>query len=691
MRANRIIYLLLFLICQQLAAFAQVNPGQRNPYNTFDPQLDPSMVPTDPDSLNNEVEIISLPPRMRMWKVSEELGNIIPIPPDTAHLQFQNTNLTEGLNGHYNYLGNLGSPRLSRIFFDRQQPTQSLFLAPYDGFLTQPHQHYFANSNIPYTNLTYHKAGSKIDGEERFEAYFSVNVNKRLAFGFNFDYLYGRGFYSNQSTAYLKAGLFGSYIDDKYRAHIIYNAFNMKMNENGGIEDDRYITDPQAMTPEGGREATQSTMPTRLNSATNYNKHFYVYLTHRYNLGFYRDIMEVSNPNDTIKADTVMTEEFVPVTSFIHTAKVERSRHSFISNNEPDGFFPYYNELNWGNSNASHDSTTYVGVKNTVGIALLEGFNRYAKAGLTVFISHKLNKYTLMSRDSLVRDNYTEHEVFVGGELSKRQGDLLHYHAVGEIGIAGEAISQFKVNGDIDLNFKLGRDTVNLIARASITNTLPVFYMRHYHARHYWWDNENMDNEMKTRIEGELNIDRWGTNLKGGVENVKNYTYFDYQARPAQHSGNIQVLSARLNQKLKLGILHFDNEVVWQKSSNNGVLPLPDLSLYSNLYIDAKLAKRVLSLQFGADVRFFTKYYAPAYSPGIQQFHIQTNNVEDRVMLGGYPIVNVYANFHLKRTRFFVMMYHVNHGMGSRNAFLVPHYPINQRLLKIGLSWNFYD
>ncbi len=684
MRINRIIYLLLFLICQ-LAVFAQVNPGQRNSYNTYDPQLDPSMVPVDPDSLNNEVEIISLPPRMYMWTISEELGNIISVPPDTIHLQFQNRNFTEGVNGHYNYLGNLGSPRLSRIFFDRQLPSQSLFLLPYNGFITQPYQHYFANSNIPYTNITYHKAGNKIDGEERFEAYFSVNVNKRLAFGFNFDYLYGRGFYSNQSTAFLKAGLFGSYVDDKYRAHILFNSFNLKMGENGGITDDRYITDPKAVAV-NGREVPPSSMSTNLSSTWNYNNHFYVYLTHRYNLGFYREKMDLSNPNDS-----VMAEEFVPVTSFIHTAKIERSKHRFYSNNEPDGFFPMYNELNYGSSNSSRDTTTYVGVKNTFGIALLEGFNRYAKAGLTVFVSHKLNKYTLMARDTTQQYNYTENEVFVGGELSKQQGELLHYRAIGEIGIAGEAISQFKVNGDADLNFRLGRDTVNFIARASITNTLPVFYMRHYHGRHYWWDNENMDNEFRTRIEGELNIDRWGTNIRGGVENIKNYTYFDYEARPAQHSGNIQILTARINQNFKLGILHLDNEVIWQKSSNNTELPLPDLNIYSNLYIDAKLAKKVLSLQLGADVRYFTKYYAPAYSPGIQQFHIQTNNVDDRVEIGGYPIVNVYANFHLKRTRFFVMMYHINNGMGNRNAFLVPHYPINQRLFKIGLSWNFYD
>ena len=143
---------------------------------------------------------------------------------------------------------------------------------------------------------------------------------------------------------------------------------------------------------------------------------------------------------------------------------------------------------------------------------------------------------------------------------------------------------------------------------------------------------------------------------------------------PAQESGNIQVLSATLKQDFRLGILHLDNEVTWQKSSNETVLPLPQLSLYHNLYLLAKIAKKVLTVQLGADVRYFTKYNAPAYTPAIQ-----------------HPIVNVYANLHLKRTRIFAMMYHVNAGMGKGNYFLVPHYPINPRLFKIGISWNFYD
>ena len=430
-----------------------------------------------------------------------------------------------------------------------------------------------------------------------------------------------------------------------------------------------------------------------MEQTSNKNKDFYVYLTHRYRLGFTRETTTVEDAkspkravaNDSVPLakDTIITEEFVPVTSFIHTMKVERARHKFSSAKETEGQYPnaYFNEV------ASRDSTTAFSVKNVFGIALLEGFNKYAKAGLTAYISHKFSRYELM--DTLSRTNFDEQEIFVGGELAKRQGKTLHYNVNGEVGIMDKALGQFRVNADLDLNFRLWKDTVNFYARGYVSNTLPSFYMRDYHSNHYYWDNEYMDKEFRTRVEGELNISRWKTNLRAGVENIKNYTYFNQNAMPAQESGNIQVLSATLKQDFRLGILHLDNEVTWQKSSNETVLPLPQLSLYHNLYLLAKIAKKVLTVQLGADVRYFTKYNAPAYTPAIQQFHLQA--ADDQVEIGGYPIVNVYANLHLKRTRIFAMMYHVNAGMGKGNYFLVPHYPINPRLFKIGISWNFYD
>ena len=221
MKRILLIYILLMTLSQayvhaQMNKMSQMNESRMQSRNNNEAQKDSSKVST-----------AAIDPKLYMWNLDERLGNRQMIPADTISHNFQNENLVEGITGHNNYLGNLGSPSMSRIFFDRPvESSQYLFIDPYSSFFVTPQNFKFANSRLPYTNLTYFKSGSKVDGEERFKSYFSVNVNKSLAFGFNIDYQYGRGFYTDQSTSHFNGALFGSYIGDQYQAHLLYNNFS---------------------------------------------------------------------------------------------------------------------------------------------------------------------------------------------------------------------------------------------------------------------------------------------------------------------------------------------------------------------------------------------------------------------------------------------------------------------------------
>ena len=652
----------------------------------------------------------TIPIGLYQWKVTRRLGNIIPIPVDTLHAGFQNTNDPAGPTGQYNYLGNLGSPRMSRIFFDRKEESQFFFTDPYDQSVLRPEDVTFTNTFSPYTNLTYYKSFQNRNSEERFKSYFAINANKRLGFGFYIDYLYGRGMYNNQSTAFFNGGLFASYRGDKYDMHFIFNNDNLKMRENGGIADDRYITDPLGMA-EGKKQYQSTDIPTVLNKVWNHNTSYHAFLTHRYNLGFYKDKEKtdsLASDNLSIANDSIEAErEFVPVTSFIHTLELDFNGRKYITQDDAQNR-QYFEHTYFGND--SIDQNRRTSVRNTFGISLREGFNKYAKAGLTAFLTHEYRDFTLPDStdvpDQRIIKHYKENVVYVGGELLKEQGKLLHYKVLGEYAVAGEDAGQFRLEGNGDLNINLLGDSIRLDVNAYIKNLNPVFYYRNFHSKHYWWDNSDLSKIMRTRVEGKLNFNRLGTTLRAGVENIKNYTYlantsvpvtnsngeiisFKNNAAVRQHSGNIQVFTAMLQQKLKLGIFHLDGEVVYQKSSEQSILPLPELSAYGNLYLHAGLVKNVLKVSLGADVRYFTKYNAPDYSPVIGQFYLQ--NPENTVAIGGCPMVNVYANLHWKRTRIFVMMYNVNQNSGNSRYFLAPHYPISPRILKLGISWNFFD
>jgi hypothetical protein len=128
--------------------------------------------------------------------------------------------------------------------------------------------------------------------------------------------------------------------------------------------------------------------------------------------------------------------------------------------------------------------------------------------------------------------------------------------------------------------------------------------------------------------------------------------------------------------------------LTYQNCSHKDIIPLPALNAYANLFLRFKIA-HVLDCDLGADVRYFTEYEAPDYVPGIAQYAVQEN--AEKVKIGNYPFVNVYANFFLKHARFFVMMSHVNSPADGGNYFLTPHYPTNTRVLRFGVAWNFFN
>lgn len=721
------------------------------------------------DTLKNEKEI---PEGIKVWTIDSRFGDRKPALPDTLSHMFMNTVFTTGLRGEYNTTGNLGAPRINRIFTDRQNEGQFIFTQPFDFFITPIGQFHFTNTLSPFTNITYNTAGNRLNGEDHLTTKFGVNAGKKLGVGFKFDYLYGRGYYQDQSTAHFNYTMYGSYIGDHYQAHLLLSTNHQKVTENGGITNDNYIIHPESYSD----KYTTSEIPIVLSQNWNRNDNQHIFFTHRYNLGFSRKVpmtadeikakkfaMASKKDNESSKqeketsrnnkkdepiegrpdnakimgtepdgqkkindrlaldkhtadsllsienkkqADSMwMKKEFVPVTSFIHTIQFDNYRRIYQAYNTPSNYYANnYNVQEYLSGDSIYDKTRYYSLKNTFALSLLEGFNKWAKAGLKAFITSDLRHFTLPNTTGI--DSYNEHNLSIGAQLSKTQGKLLHYDAIAETWLTGSDAGQMKLDVNADLNFKLFGDTLTLSANGFLYRLNPTFYYRHFHSRHAWWDNNNLSKIIHSRIQGILNYQKTRTTLRVEIDEIKNYTYFassyntvnDNRVNHAivvkQNNGLIHLLTASISQDFTFGPINWENMIIYQNSSNKTVLPVPALNIYSNLYLRFKIA-HVLRCDFGADVRYFTKYYAPDYVPILGQYAIQTNTDtngnDNRIEIGNYPVANVYANFHLKHTRFFIMLSHFNAGTGRKNYFFTPHYPLNQSILRFGLSWNFFN
>lgn len=644
---------------------------------------------------DSTVQDRTVPRDVKMWNIDTTLGEVIPIETDTAIHRFQNLHFTEGINGEYNHLGNLGSPRQSRIFLHR--PNEDfIFAAPMDYFLTELDQFHFVDTKSPYTNVTYYRAGNKVNGEERIKGNFAINAGKRFGTGFNLDYNYGRGLYSNQSTALFDAAYYAYWHGDRYSVHALVDYDKLRWAENGGLTDDRYITRPEDMA-EGKKSYSAPDMPTLLSKAWNEGRYCKGLLAQHYDFGFYRHTIDsVSVPDSVIDIRT-----FVPVAKVFHTATVRTNSRRYIEYADhgalyPETFMPY----------DSIDATQHLHVLNTVGLTLVEGFNRWVPAGASAYLSHEYKTYSLPTLDGEGHESVNteiEQNLILGGNLRRTLGDALHFNVDAQTVLLGTDLGCFSLGGNGDLNIPLWKDTLQLSFDARMANEAPSYYFCSFHSRYHWWDND-FGNIFSTHLGGRLSLERTHTSIAASIDNLKNYAYlagFSSTTAPMhtnqslssvtamQYGGNIQVLSAFLDQDFALGILHWDNEICAQYSSRPEVLPLPLVNVYSNLYLKFTYAK-VLRIELGGDVRYFTEYKAPAYSPSMGQFYVPDD--DHAVMLGNYPFVNVYANFHLKQVRFYVMGSHITQGLfQNTSAFLTPHYPINPRQFKLGLSWNFWD
>lgn len=393
--------------------------------------------------------------------------------------------------------------------------------------------------------------------------------------------------------------------------------------------------------------------------------------------------------------------EYVPVTSFIHTVKFDNYRRIYEAYQTPaDYYLNEYYDAGRLTGDSIYDQTKHWHMKNTFAIAMLEGFNKWAKAGLKAFAGYDLRHYELPTMEGGF-EKYNEHVLSVGGQLSKQEGKTLHYNAVAEIGLTGVDAGTLAIDGNVDVNIPFLGDTLQVRGDAFFHRETPSFYYRNYHARHLWWEND-LDKTIHTRIMGTLSFPKTRTKLRVAVDEIKNYTYFSQSyditekglrtgviVTPMQESEGINLLTAQLEQNFRLGILNWENLFTYQHSSKESVLPVPAFNAYTNLYIKFKVVK-VLNVDLGADMRYFTSYEAPDYSPYMGQYTVQGNG-ENNVKIGNYPIVNVYANVHIKHTRFFVMMSHINAGQGDKNYFFAPHYPMNERVFRIGVSWNFFN
>lgn len=628
------------------------------------------------------------------WTLATQLGIHEPSTIDTLQYDYQSQFVPAMTYDAYATTGQLTGPGLSMIYFDRPEPSSFFFNDAIQPWIPSFRKTKFYNVYIPMTLLSYNFSTGREIHSDLLRAEFAGNVNKRIGIGANFTYPYTKGCYTDQAVKGTNFGLTFYYNGDHYQTQMFYNQYRHVNKENGGITDDLYITDPAAV--QGGVDHIDSkSIPVRLSDVHNILNGQEFYMTHAYCLGFYRDITQ---PGDTIER-----RELVPVTKFVYSFDLDRNKRRFLSRNATKA--AEFWEHTYFNGNETDEKDHHLSIRNTFGIQMIEGFQKWFPFGLSAWVTYDYDRY---SYDQLLPATDTDgnpgsgsedltplpegfdsnpkanrSRLWVSGRLEKQKGKVIRYFADARFGLLGDAIGEVDVRGNFTTRFRLGKDTVEIAAEGLFKNLEPDWTLRHYAGNHFVWNN-NFGKIRSFRAGGHLYIPWTRTRIGVDFENVQNMVYFNSACLPEQYGGSVQVFSARLDQELKFGIWNWNNRITYQATSDKNRLPLPELSVYSNMFLQFRIA--TLQVQLGVDCDYYTRYRGMLYQPATMSFHVQGDNAK---WVGNYPLCNVYLNCKLYKTRFFVMCSHVNQGWFSRDYFSMPGYPVNPRQLRLGVSIDF--
>lgn len=610
----------------------------------------------------------------RQYTLNDTYTGIVELPLDTLIGTFHRYKRTEKMSPFFQHLGNYGLPYVETDFFDRPVDPENFIYRHLRYYMHYAANKRYIDTHVPFTELKWTYGGERDQSEQTLGVRHSQNVNPFLNVGLDLDIIYSLGQYSYQKSDNRAFTLHSSYTGKKYQAFASWSINNLKTNENGGVSDpgelDEFDTGDVPVNL-GGLNEAQGTM-----------KNMNFQLIQKYTIG---------KGDNTHGADSLKNEQEDGLSgTFSHILEYEKGSRIYIDDNPGSGFY----DSIYINNDVTLDSLYDRVMKNTLRFDFNTGESARFQLGIGIGLVNEQNVfYQIMpTHEEEIRSDslrWTHGSNAVLGTLFGKIGAKLGWHSDGKLYLSGLRAGDFEVKGRINKSFDEGDNKSDLEVRGSIHNAGPAWWMNSWGSNHFEWTND-FNKELRINIGGSFDYPRIG--LDAGIDYalITNMLYFNNRAMPAQHDAAVSVIAARLNKNFSFWKLRFDNKLLLQKSSNSNVLDLPLVSARTAFYFDHEFYFAItggrLQTQLGFEAEYKTAYYSYAYMPATGTFYNQRE-----VRTDNYPVINVFANIKLKRTRIFVAFDHVNHGLMGYDYFASPNYPMNIRMFKYGLAWTFYN
>ena len=343
---------------------------------------------------------------------------------------------------------------------------------------------------------------------------------------------------------------------------------------------------------------------------------------------------------------------------------------------------PFYPTI-FGDTSRLEQHARFRLLENQVG---LKGIAQYKGASFNYRAYLRVRNYAQSSLYNTSRTNYntygtTRTETFVGGWLGYYFPDSLsRLTAETELGAGGS----YRIQGQLDSKF--------LTAGGAYLNVEPTLIQERFQSKVYIWPDATrglgtLSKRNYLYAYGKLNVRVKNLRLEPSLDYylVKNYVYFDTDGNVQQERSPISIVRPGLGYHLQIGKFLVSGQAYYTAKEGPDVIRMPPVFVNTRIQYEFLYAK-VLYIQTGVDLHYKSPYYADAYMPLTQQYHLQ-----NRQQVEGYVLADLYANLRINRTRLFVKLTHANQGLITPGYFVAPDYLQMRRGFAFGVDWYLFD
>ncbi len=565
-------------------------------------------------------------------------------------------------------LGNLGSPVRNLLFSPREQIGLSLGYDIFDVYRFRTDSILYYNTTRPYSEFIF-RLGSK--AEQMAQILHTQNIQPNWNVAVQYRKLTSPGFYKIQRNNHDNMAASTHYQSRNQRytlfGAIAYN--KLQHDANGGLIADSLLNDE--------RFGDRQTIPVgfdndaysiRRSSVTNMHRDLSVLVQQRYTRG----------PVDTLYSEdsTQFSTHLTPRFSISHRLGFSSEKFQY-KDMRPDSlrYAPLFQATIIASDSIQMDQIWHRADNRL----MLDGFLGPEDRQLQ-FSAGFGNRYdqftTAYVSDADKRNVFSNYLIGSIGKEALEQGQWF-YQADAQLYITGQPAGDFVLSANLGKSLKrIGELSVGFRQQLSEAPYNYTLYQNQY-AR----IENSLSKQSTTLLYGQFHSER--LKLSGGVRNyvMGNYIYLGGNQLPAQHADVFNLTQAWARKAFHLGVFVLDNEIVFQQTTANAPVNIPQLMGRHQLSIESRLFRNALQMATGLEVRYHTPYYADGYSPFMGRYYYQT-----AYEINNKPEGSVFFNFRIKRLRAYIMIDQLQQFFYTNNI-AAPGYPVQNAMLRFGFNW----